>query len=84
MEEPTCVTCMYWMQNIEMPGGQNGWCRRYPPQPLWIDSPNMPIPNAKPDVHSFMPAVHADLWCGEYKFKGSKKSKGKSKGKAKN
>ncbi|MDJ0761551.1 MAG: hypothetical protein QNJ97_01065 [Myxococcota bacterium] len=91
MEEPSCKSCMYWMQNPETqtstswtnPDGQTniGWCRRYPPHVLWIDSPNMPTQAMKPDVHSFMPAVHADLWCGEYKFKGSGKSKTKAKGK---
>jgi hypothetical protein len=86
MEPASCRTCMYWMQNPETQSaawghdpGQTGWCRRYPPRVLWIDSPNMPGPGMKPDVHSFMPAVHADLWCGEYKFKGSGKAKSKTK-----
>ncbi|MCP4604833.1 MAG: hypothetical protein GY847_30660 [Proteobacteria bacterium] len=82
MTEPACKTCMYWMQSPEeQQAGMTGWCRRFPPRPIWIDSPNMPGSNMKPDVHSFMPAVHADLWCGEYKFKGSGKSKPKGKGK---
>jgi hypothetical protein len=72
MEPASCRTCMYWMQNPETQS-------RYPPRVLWIDSPNMPGPGMKPDVHSFMPAVHADLWCGEYKFKGSGKAKSKTK-----
>ena len=82
MEEPSCKSCSFWM-----PGppeqGPTGWCRRFPPRPIWIDSPNMPGPNMKADVHSFMPAVHADLWCGEYKFKGTGKAKGKAKAKPK-
>ncbi len=87
MDEKTCKTCIYFMVNPEAQKtsweaaamGQTGWCRRYPPSVLWIDSPNTPDPNMRPDVHSFMPAVHAEMWCGEYKFKGSGKSKSKSK-----
>ena len=81
MAETTCRTCMYWMQNEEIRDGSMGWCRRFPPHPIWIESENAPVKNMKPDVHSFMPAVHAELWCGEYQFKGSGKGKGKGKSK---
>ncbi len=82
MEEPSCKTCVYWMKSPEEEG-PTGWCRRFPPSVLYIDAPqNMRNPDMKPDVHSFMPAVHEEIWCGEYKFKGSGKGKGKGKGKS--
>lgn len=84
MEQQCCKNCLFWMQSPPDPNQPpeqafTGWCRRYPPRVLWIDSPNMPGAQMKPDVHSFMPAVHGDIWCGEYK----PKPKGKNKGKAK-
>ncbi len=83
MSEQNCKSCVYWKQNDEVAGGQVGWCQRFPPRPIWIDSPNMPgaMPGQtmKPDVHSFMPAVHAEVWCGEFSFKGSGKAKTKGK-----
>lgn len=78
MTEPSCKTCSFYMVSPENPG-PSGWCRRYPPQVIFIDSPNMPGGNMKPDVHAFMPAIHEDLWCGEYQFKGSGKTKAKAK-----
>jgi hypothetical protein len=84
MDEPSCKSCSFFMTAPEQEGAQPsqaGWCRRFPPTVLWIDSPNnMRNPDMQPDVHSFMPAVHEEIWCGEFKFKGSGKSKkGKSK-----
>lgn len=58
-KDTPCAKCKFWEKD-QLEGRIGGWCRRYSPKPVKIDS-SIVWPSTKPTD-----------WCGEYKPKDSK------------
>ena len=80
MNGKTCKNCEHFKLNDEPSEDgspqTSGFCLRYPPTPFPMQP--LQMPGHGPVVHSMMPPVHEDMWCGEFKRKsavGGKKAK---------
>jgi hypothetical protein len=74
MSGKICKNCVHYKENEgEVDPGvpqTSGFCLRYPPTPFPMQP--LQMPGQGPVVHSMMPPVHEDMWCGEFKRKKSK------------
>jgi hypothetical protein len=64
---PHCANCKFWLGT----GVVDGWCRRYPPKPVYeaIEIKNDPYTGTilGYDSGSFITTMTTkDYWCGEY------------------